>query len=269
MMAGVPRRARVNLLPNSMVGSRCRMARSAASFWSGPVLATNALVFLNLLGALLLGLLVGYERSFHGRAAGMRTYGLVCMASAALTVIGGYSPEWFGGHVTAGNAGDTTRVIQGIVTGIGFLCAGVIMREGFNISGLTTAASLWASSVIGILVGVGFYAAAIALALLSAVCMMWISRLEEWLPSRQAVAITLRFRDGFAVDDGVLRAMAASRGYDIAGGTIAISLKEGHPEWRFVAVARNRQKMVPISELAHEMSRFDGVIGFHLSYARN
>lgn len=239
------------------------------SFWSGPIVATNMLVFLNLLGALLLGLMVGYERSYHGRAAGMRTYGLVCMASAALTVIGGYSSSWFGGNTMISSGGDTTRVIQGIVTGIGFLCAGVIMREGFNISGLTTAASLWASSVIGILVGVGFYAAAMSLALLSAISMVWISKLEEWLPSRQAVAIRLQFEENFVPDEKILRAMANSRGYTIAGGTISIALKDGMPEWQFVAVARSRQNMVPISELALEMSRFQGVKGFHLSYARN
>lgn len=239
------------------------------SFWSGPVFSTNVLVFLNLLGALILGLMVGYERSYHGRAAGMRTYGLVCMASAALTVIGGYSPAWFGGNHMLATGGDTTRVIQGIVTGIGFLCAGVIMREGFNISGLTTAASLWASSVIGILVGVGFYFAAISMALLSAICMVWMSKLEQWLPSRQAVAIRLQFRENFVPDEKVMRAMANSRGYDIAGGTIAISLREGIPEWQFVAVARSRQNMAPISELALEMSRFEGVKGFNVSYARN
>lgn len=240
-----------------------------SSFWSAPMVAANVLVLFNLLGALLLGLLVGYERSYHGRAAGMRTYGLVCMASAALTVIGGYSPQWFGGQVVPGNVGDTTRIVQGIVTGIGFLCAGVIMREGFNISGLTTAASLWASSVIGILVGVGFYAAAMALAGLSAVSMMWVSRLEGWLPTRQAVAVQLRFRAGFQADEQVLRRMANSRGYDIADGSIAITLKDDQSEWRFVAVARRRNAMVPVSELAQEMMRFDGVIGFHLSYARN
>jgi putative Mg2+ transporter-C (MgtC) family protein len=242
---------------------------SLSSYWSGPVFATNVLVFFNLLGALVLGLLVGYERSYHGRAAGMRTYGLVCMASAALTVIGGYSPDWFGGNHMLANGGDTTRVIQGIVTGIGFLCAGVIMREGFNISGLTTAASLWASSVIGILVGVGFYAAAMSLALLSAICMVWISKLETWLPSRQAVAITLKFRAGFNPAEEILRNMAASRGFEIASGTISITLKDGCPEWQFVAVAHNRQNMVPISELAREMTRFDGVTGFYITHARN
>ena len=60
-----------------------------AAYWSKPEMATNGLILLNLLGALLLGLLVGYERSYHGRAAGMRTYGIVCMASAALTIVGG------------------------------------------------------------------------------------------------------------------------------------------------------------------------------------
>ncbi len=240
-----------------------------ASFWTTPMLKTNVLVFFNLLGALLLGLLVGYERAYHGRAAGMRTYGLVCMASAALTVIGGYSSAWFGGNFLLGTATDTSRVIQGIVTGIGFLCAGVIMREGFNISGLTTAASLWSASVIGILVGVGFYAAAIALAALSAFSMMWISRLETWLPSRQAVAITLRFRPGFLPSEPALRQMAETRGYDIASGTIAIELDDGVLQWSFVAVARNRQRMMPISELSHEMTRFDGVTGFQLNYARN
>jgi len=243
--------------------------QTLSSFWSGPVIATNVLVFFNLLGALLLGLLVGYERSYHGRAAGMRTYGLVCMASAALTVIGGYTPDWFGGNHMLATGGDTTRVIQGIVTGIGFLCAGVIMREGFSISGLTTAASLWASSVIGILVGVGFYAAAMSLALLSAICMVLISKLEAWLPSRQAVAITLKFREGFNPEEAVLRKMASSRGFEIAGGTISIALKEGCPEWQFVAVARSRQNMLPISELAREMTHFDGVTGFNLTYARN
>ena len=71
------------------------------AYWSHKELATNAVILMNLIGALLLGLLVGYERSYHGRAAGMRTYGLVCMASAALTVIGGYPADWFGGHGTA------------------------------------------------------------------------------------------------------------------------------------------------------------------------
>ena len=66
-------------------------------YWSGEFLAANAFIGLNLLGALLLGMLVGYERSYNGRAAGMRTYGLVCMASTALTVFVGHASLWYGG----------------------------------------------------------------------------------------------------------------------------------------------------------------------------
>src|ERR1019366_9802873 len=145
--------------------------RALADYWSSPELAANVVIFFNLLGALLLGLFVGYERSFHGRAAGMRTYGLVCMASAALTVFAGYPGMWYGGHASTDMSVDPTRVVQGIVTGIGFLGAGVIVKEGFSIHGLNTAASIWASSAIGVLVGVGFYLAAILLAVLCALSM--------------------------------------------------------------------------------------------------
>jgi putative Mg2+ transporter-C (MgtC) family protein len=242
---------------------------SLAAYWSHAEVATNVVVFLNLLGAMLLGLLVGYERSYHGRAAGMRTYGLVCMASAALTVIAGYPGFWYGGHNEIVAATDPTRVIQGIVTGVGFLGAGVIMKDGFSISGLTTAASIWAASAIGILVGVGFYAAAILLALLSAASMMWIARLEGWLPSRQAIAIVMQFRRDYQPREDVLRRLALERGYEVAGGSIAIEFRDGQAEWHFVAVALRKSLAAPLSELARELERFEGVENFSLSHARN
>ena len=240
------------------------------AYWSTPELATNGVILLNLLGALMLGLLVGYERSYHGRAAGMRTYGLVCMASAALTIIGGYPGFWFGGHGGAmAAAADPTRIIQGVVTGIGFLGAGVIMREGFNISGLTTAASIWASSVIGILVGVGFYLSAMGLAFLSAMIMIYLSRVEGILPSRHAVALTLRFKPDYVPREDGLRKIALERGYEIAGGTLTIGAENGKQEWRFVALALSKRSGAPLSELAAELSAFPGIESFQISHARN
>ena len=201
-----------------------------AAYWSDTAVATNFIIFLNLLGALALGLLLGYERSYHGRAAGMRTYGLVCMASAAITVIAGYPHFWYGGQAATLVGPDPTRVIQGVVTGIGFLGAGVIMREGFNISGLTTAASIWTSSAIGIMVGVGFYAAAILLTLLSAASMQWISRLENWLPSRPSIAVIMQFQKDFVPQLSILQRVANEHGYDIADSSLSINFKEGKPE---------------------------------------
>ena len=239
-----------------------------SAYWSGRELFTNGLILLHLLGALVLGLLVGYERAYHGRAAGMRTYGLVCMASAALTILAGYPEIWYGGH--AGMvAVDPTRIIQGVVTGIGFLGAGVIMREGFNISGLTTAASIWASSAIGILVGVGFYLAAMGLAFFSAMIMIYLNRLETLLPSRHAVAVRMRFKPQVMPREEILRQAALERGYEIAGSSLTISSDEGRQEWRFVALALSNRSGAPLSELAQELAAFEGLEAFQLSHARN
>jgi putative Mg2+ transporter-C (MgtC) family protein len=236
-------------------------------YWSQAELQTNALVLLHLAGALLLGLLVGYERSYHGRAAGMRTYGLVCMASCALTIIAGYPNAWYGGHGAAVALVDPTRVIQGVVTGIGFLGAGVIMRSGFNISGLTTAASIWASSVIGIMVGVGFYVAAMGLAFFATMIMIYLNRAVSKLPSHHAVAVTLRFKPGVRPSEDVLRRAAQERGYEIAGSSLTIGSTANSQEWHFVALAG--PSGAPLSALATELSDIDGVDGFELSHARN
>lgn len=242
-----------------------------AAYWSGDALRVNLLIFLNLAGALLLGSLVGYERAYRGRAAGMRTYGLVCMASTALTVFAGYPALWYGGQAgfTAGLAHDPTRVIQGIVTGIGFLGAGVIMKDGLNISGLTTAASIWSASAIGVLIGVGFYGAAILLAALSASAMMWGSRIEAWLPSHQAVGIELRLRPGAVSDAAAIDHFLRQQGFTLATGSLAICHDDGQTTWKFVAVVQDRHHAAPLDRLAAALQAWDGVLRFSLAHARN
>jgi putative Mg2+ transporter-C (MgtC) family protein len=242
---------------------------SLAAYWSMPMVEANIIVFFNLLGALLLGLLVGYERSYHGRAAGMRTYGLVCLASAALTVVVGYPELWFGGRVHMPSNPDVTRVIQGIVTGIGFLCSGVIIKEGFTISGLTTAASIWLVSTIGVLVGIGFYAAAILLAILSTIVMMWISKLETWLPLHHAISITLTYRQGFEPSEQNVQQAILDCGYDIARGSFAINNSDGKPQWSFVAISRQKNSDLSIPAISQKLTQFNGVESFHVSFARN
>jgi putative Mg2+ transporter-C (MgtC) family protein len=242
---------------------------SLAAYWSAPEIAANIVIFLNLIGALFLGLVVGYERAYHGRAAGMRTYGLVCMASTAVTVIFGSPNLWYGGHAVMTTSPDPSHVLQGILTGIGFLGAGVILREGLSIRGLTTAASIWSSSAIGVLVGVGFYAAAILLTALSAACMVWVSRLERWLPSHSGVAIVVRFNRNFHPREEVLRRVAKERGYEIAAGSLSITFAGGQPEWHYVAVTRGGKKAPSVSELAGMMSSYEGVESFQLAHCRH
>src|SRR5262245_27729973 len=100
-------------------------------------------ILLRVGAALLAGGLLGFERTFHARVAGVRTYALVSLGSALLVAV-----AHIGNISVTTGFGDPTRVIQGIVTGIGFLGAGVIVKEGFTIHGLTTAASIWVVAAI-------------------------------------------------------------------------------------------------------------------------
>jgi putative Mg2+ transporter-C (MgtC) family protein len=143
------------------------------------------------------------------------------------------------------------------------------MRSGFNISGLTTAASIWASSVIGILVGVGFYLAAMGLAFFSAMIMIYLNRIVNLLPSRHAVAVTLRFKPGVRPHEVELRKAALERGYEIAGGSLTIGSINDRHEWRFVALMLPGRVSSPLSSLAAELADVEGVDGFELSHARN
>lgn len=237
-------------------------------YWSVGFLAANAFIGLNLVGALLLGMLVGYERSYNGRAAGMRTYGLVCMASTALTVFVGHAPFWYGG--TAGHiAADPTRVVQGVVTGVGFLGAGVIMKDGLSISGLTTAASIWAASAIGVLLGVGFYAAAILLALLCMASMSLLHRLEAKLPGRSTLEVCLTFGAVGPPTFEELAAQAEAHGYRVLRDSLRITFSDSRPVWRFCVVALDRSRATSPVLLAAELATSDGVASFSIVPVRN
>lgn len=117
---------------------------------------TNSQIVLRLLMAALLGGLIGFERERHNkRIAGFRTHILVCVGSALIMLTSIYIFELYS------NKGpmDPARIAAGVVTGIGFLGAGTIIRSGDRVTGLTTAASLWAISGIGLAVGCGFFSA--------------------------------------------------------------------------------------------------------------
>ncbi|GIL05396.1 MAG: hypothetical protein BroJett031_19160 [Betaproteobacteria bacterium] len=235
--------------------------------WTGDHMVANGFIGLHLLGALLLGMLVGYERSFQGRAAGMRTYGLVCMAATALTVFNGFAPLWFG--TTAATAtNDPTRVVQGVMTGIGFLCAGVIMKDGLSIRGLNTAASIWTVAAVGVLLGVGFYAAAILLAVLSAVSMSALRRLEVRLPGRSRLDVQLKFRGEHLPSFSDLSAAAAARGHRIVPESLVISFADGQPIWRFSVVSIDRATAASQPMLAEELATAEGIDSFSITPVR-
>jgi putative Mg2+ transporter-C (MgtC) family protein len=132
---------------------------------------------LKLLAALILGALIGIERERHDRPAGLRTHILVCLASTLLTLI----------SESYGTGGERSRISAQIVSGIGFLGAGTIMRHGNVVRGLTTAASLWAVAGIGIAVARGgvFLALAVVATALSYLTLALLNRLETRLKGRR------------------------------------------------------------------------------------
>ena len=111
--------------------------------------------------AAVLGGLIGVERELREREAGLRTHLLVALGSALFTIVGAYG---FHDFLESGESvvrADPTRIAAQIVTGIGFLGAGAIIRQGFSVRGLTTAATLWVVAAVGLASGAGYYSAAV------------------------------------------------------------------------------------------------------------
>jgi len=118
------------------------------------VLAGNEQTVLRLGAALLLGSILGLNRELHGKAAGLRTHALVCLGSAVATLLALGPPDRW----SSVDPNSISRVVQGILTGVGFLGAGVILRDPMgHVTGLTTAATIWICAVLGIVCGLGYW----------------------------------------------------------------------------------------------------------------
>lgn len=147
---------------------------------------------LSLLGPLVLSLFcgacIGAERSLSGRAAGLRTYALVCLGSAI--IMGLFCLPGAFNHVTGGQQGvDPGRVVQGLCSGIGFLGAGVIVRDGFSVKGLTTASAIWVTAAIGVLCGARYYGIALGATTFTLVMLSAARHVEDWLPARRIARV--------------------------------------------------------------------------------
>jgi putative Mg2+ transporter-C (MgtC) family protein len=118
-------------------------------------------VFLRLGLAALLGGAVGLERELHEREAGLRTHLLVSVGAALFTLVSAYGFGDFRYGIGTGLTLDPTRIAAQIVTGIGFIGAGAILRQGLSVRGLTTAATLWTVAAIGLAAGAGYYSGAV------------------------------------------------------------------------------------------------------------
>lgn len=137
-------------------------------------------IMLRLVLAVLFSGVIGFERQIRHRGAGLRTHILVCLGSTLIMLTSIYVFDIYRGEAAI----DPARIAAGVVTGIGFLCAGTIIRSGEAIRGLTTATSLWLVAAVGLAIGIGFYSAAFMATVLALAVLMMLRRFEDRVLSR-------------------------------------------------------------------------------------
>jgi putative Mg2+ transporter-C (MgtC) family protein len=152
-----------------------------------------------LLGAVIGGI-IGYERQVHGRPAGFRTHILVCVACVLLMNASGYYHS-LGVSEPAYLRADPGRIAAGAITGVGFIGAGVVLRTGFSIQGLTTAATIWMVSAIGLAVGEGLYLAGIVTTGITMFALVVLRRIESRMPKLYSRVLTIVTGDNVEEDD--------------------------------------------------------------------
>ncbi len=151
------------------------------ALWHGPLIH-----LVLVLVAVVCGIIVGLERQLREKPAGLRTLLLVCLGSAVFTMVS---------FAFTSTTGDSGRVAAQIVTGIGFLGAGVILRSGRTISGTTTAASIWMTAAIGMTVGAGYAVAGLALSLLVNRLLVGIFLYEtRWHPGLTTTCVIVEYK---------------------------------------------------------------------------
>jgi len=224
---------------------------------SGATEIPYALVSLKLLCALLAGSFIGFERSFHGRPAGIRTYCLVCLSSAALVQAIVHMVIWVP-HVTPQMyRADSTRLMQAVSEGMAFLCLGIILRQGVAFRGLTSAAAIWVTAFIGILFGIGFFALGwttfgVLLALL-----YLFHRIERlWRTRRYAHCHVVFSRDGNITRERFLELLAEHH-LELSGRINHVAINEGKDfELDLKIRSRSHQEFSRLAETLRQQVEF-------------
>jgi putative Mg2+ transporter-C (MgtC) family protein len=219
-------------------------------------------ILIRVFGATIICALIGFERSFHGRPAGFRTHALVCIASAILMIVTVYQNEWMTVVPVDAIRTDPTRMAQGIMTGIGFLGAGVIFKEGLTVRGLTTAASIWVTAAIGILIGIGFWFAALIGALATLMVLSVFRLIENRLPSEFYAHHVLAFERDKVMTADTLRDMIGKHGFSIAN--LSSRLTDGGKQFEYRMVLRSRDPK-NAERLSQHLCTLPEVVEFRIS----
>ncbi|GAB4511063.1 MAG: MgtC/SapB family protein [Sulfuricaulis sp.] len=218
-------------------------------------------ILIHLGAAVLAGGLIGLERTYHGRPAGFRTHTLVCTASSLLMLLTVYQWDLLKGVPLETMRVDPTRMAQGIMTGIGFLGAGVIMKDGLTVRGLTTAASIWMTASIGILFGIGFYFPAIVATLLTLGTLSLFRWIEAIMPSQYYARLHVRFKRQETPPEPELRDMIMQHDFSVAN--LSYQLGDEGKVFEYQMTIRTQGKD-SYRRLAETLTAKEQVLEFHI-----
>lgn len=221
-------------------------------------------ILTHLLVATIAGGLIGLERSYHGRPAGFRTHTLVCVASSLLMLVTMYQARWFAGASPDTVRIDPTRMAQGVMTGIGFLGAGVIVREGLSVRGLTTAASIWITAAIGILAGVGFYSAVLIGSVITLGILTVFRKVENRMPLQIFANNTLVFNRDNYLSETEIRELHSKNGFSVADISRRLMEKGEQLEYRMTVRTMDRGN---IEKLSKTLLGLTSIVEFNISMA--
>ena len=216
----------------------------------------------NLAGGWIAGLLIGLERTYNGRAAGFRTHALVGLASAATVSIALQPILGSPGVFAAAQVLNSAPLGQGVITGIGFLGAGVIFKEGVSVQGLTTAASIWATAAAGLLFGVGMIPAGIivtALAMVTLVLFRWV---EDAIPWRVYALAVLRFEATKAPTEAQLRDLLDQ--HAVAIRDVSYKMLQGGQMFEY-ATNLHTHRRDAFTQLAERLKTIPGLVEYEVS----
>ncbi len=222
----------------------------------------NITILSHLSYAMLAGACIGFERSYYGRPAGFRTHTIVCLASSVLMVVTVNQLEWMGAATPDVIKTDPTRMAQGIMTGIGFLGAGVIYKEGFTVRGLTTAASIWITAAIGILFGVGLYFPAVLATTMTIGVLSLFHHVERWMPKHSYVHFNISFQRKNRMPEEELKKLLQGIGFSI--GNVSYHIVDDGEISEYRSVIRTKDHSA-VKRLAEHLIAMDVVHEFKIA----
>lgn len=204
------------------------------------------------------GGLLGLERKSHNQVIGMRTLILICVSSTLLSILSVYMAKAEGFIATV--KGDPTRIAAGVVSGIGFLGGGAIMKQGLNIKGLTSAAIIWTASAFGLAIGAGLY---IQVGIALAMVLFLLMRLEKletkWFPAEKTKSLHLCFEND-SLDMEKLRKTITTHGLIVADMNMSRIIKtkqiilhylvKSPTEYDFSALIKSLEELGNLSEFS-------------------